>query len=173
MRNARSGATVAQLGRLDEGARLTQQVLDEAGRKYCKLDALYVDATHDLGAVRNAQSRYREALRAVARRRPRVASTSMARTTSSRRSHTRTSRRAAVARQHGRGGDWSYLAILDRLESHADADNTQLLTTQLKLSTLYAGLGEYSARSRAAAARRAGDASRVRRGSSDHAAGGR
>jgi tetratricopeptide (TPR) repeat protein len=56
------GRTVAQLGRLDEGERLTQQVLDEAGRRYGKLDALYVDATHDLGAVRNAQGRYREAL---------------------------------------------------------------------------------------------------------------
>jgi tetratricopeptide (TPR) repeat protein len=37
----------------------------------------------------------------------------------------------------------AYLAIIDRLESVTDPDNTQLLTARLNLSTLYAGLGEY------------------------------
>jgi tetratricopeptide (TPR) repeat protein len=136
------GRAATQLGRLEEGEQLTQQVLEEARSRFGAGDALAVDATHDLGAVRNVQGRYREALtlfEQAARGRERVYGEMHELTTIA-------WTNVAVVQQllgNTAEAERRYLAILDRLETHAGTDNTQVLTTRLNLSTLYAGLGEY------------------------------
>jgi len=136
------GRAVTQLGRLDEGEQLTQRTLAEVRTLFGERDALYVDATHDLAALRNAQGRYREALtlfEQAAKGRERVYGENHELTTTA---YTN----VAVVQQllgNNAEAERAYLAIIDRLESVTDPDNTQLLTTRLNLSTLYAGLGEY------------------------------
>ena len=136
------GRAATQLGRLDEGEQLTLRTLSEVRSLYGERDALYADATHDLAALRNAQGRYREALtlfQEAAKGREHAYGENHELTTIA---YTN----VAVVQQllgNAAEAERAYLAILDRLESLGDRDNTQLLTTRLNLSTLYAGLGDY------------------------------
>jgi non-specific serine/threonine protein kinase/serine/threonine-protein kinase len=136
------GRTATQLGQLETGEQLTLRTLAEVRTLFGERDALHVDATHDLGALRNAQGRYREALtlfQQAAQGRERVYGEADELTTIA---HTN----VAVVQQllgNTAEAERAYLAILDRLEARGDPDNTQLLTARLNLSTLYAGLGDY------------------------------
>ena len=136
------GRAVTQLGQLEEGEDLTQRTLSEVRTLFGERDPLYADATHDLGALRNAQGRYLEALtlfQEAAQGRERVYGENDELTTIA---YTNV---AAVQQLLGNTAEAerAYLATLDRLEGQGDPDNTQLLTARLNLSTLYAGLGEY------------------------------